>query len=170
MGASPELLGVALSLRAICGRQANILSTASDAERRDFINRIYELVNGDANAAIAKATGDFSVSQPQKTIAIGSSHGELIVDAEGNVIDRHLDNNDPDGGGHLASIIRFDLAEWRGYWDKLDTSDIDILDLGYWYTDTKTGRTAFAPPDAKWRSEIAEVLLERRTAAKAGAS
>ena len=58
MGASPELLGVALSLRAICGRQANILSTASDAERCDFIGRIYELVNGDGNAAIAKATGD----------------------------------------------------------------------------------------------------------------
>jgi hypothetical protein len=58
--AAPELLAVVLFLRAICGRQANILSTASEAERRDFINRVYDLINGDGNDVIAKATGDVS--------------------------------------------------------------------------------------------------------------
>jgi hypothetical protein len=57
-GGIAELLRVILSLRAICGRQANMLSTATDAERRDFIRRVYELVNGEGNTAIAKTFGD----------------------------------------------------------------------------------------------------------------
>jgi len=41
------------------------------------------------------------------------------------------------------------------------TDGIDILDLGYWYTDPKTCQTVFAPPDANWRSDISTILLER---------
>jgi hypothetical protein len=104
-----------------------------------------------------------------KQYTIGSSHGQLIADAEGTVLGRDLDNYDPDGGGHLAQITRFDLAEWRKHWGRPDANSIDILDLGYWYTEPTTGRELYAPPDAKWRSEIAEILLER-SAAKAGAS
>ena len=58
--AAQELLDFALALRAICGKQANILSTASDLERREFVRRVYKLVNTDGNDAIAKATGDAS--------------------------------------------------------------------------------------------------------------
>jgi len=58
--AGPELLKVVHALRKICGRQANILSTATHDERRDFISRVFDLVNGDGNAAITKATGGAS--------------------------------------------------------------------------------------------------------------
>src|SRR5579862_8959762 len=100
---------------------------------------------------------------------VGSSHGELTIDATGSVIDRRLDNNDVDGGGHLARITHFDLSEWRKHWGNPEASHIDILDLGYWYADD-TDKEAYAPPDAKWRTEIAEILLERRIAAGKGAA
>jgi hypothetical protein len=113
--------------------------------------------------------GDFKVKPPaaiadEKQYTVGSSHGELTVDAKGNVTDRRLDNHDPDSGGHLAQIIRFDLVEWQKYWGNPAAHHIDILDLGYWYTDPETKEIAFTPPDANWRSEIAEILLERRGA------
>jgi hypothetical protein len=97
---------------------------------------------------------------------IGSSHGELTINAEGTVIDRRLDNADPDGGEHLARITRFDLEEWRRLRGNPEVGHIDILDLGYWYIDAD-GKKAYAPPDEKWRSEIAESLLGRRAGAGA---
>jgi hypothetical protein len=98
---------------------------------------------------------------------VGSSHGEFTIDIGGYVVERRLDNDDADGGRHLKSITRFDLAEWREYWGDPELDHIDILGLGYWYTNPKTDESAFEPPDAKWRSEIAEILLERRVAAEA---
>ncbi len=47
---------------------------------------------------------------------VRSSHGELTVDARGNVTHRRLDNHEPDGGLHLAAITRFDLGEWLRHW------------------------------------------------------
>jgi hypothetical protein len=91
---------------------------------------------------------------------IGSSHGELTIDAEGYVIQRRLDNEDSDGGKHLKSIARFDLAEWRRHWGQPLPATFDILDVGYWYVAPETNESAFEPPDAKWRLEIAEILLE----------
>jgi hypothetical protein len=96
-----------------------------------------------------------------KQYTIGSSHGELVVDYEGFVTHCRVDNDDADGGRHLKSITRFDLVEWRKHRGNPEASHIDILDLGYWYADPKTSETAFAPPDAKWRSEIAAILLGR---------
>jgi hypothetical protein len=103
-----------------------------------------------------------------KQYTVGSSHGELTIDHQGFIIHSHLDNNDADGGGHLARITRFDLAEWRKHRGNPDTSDIDILDLGYWYTNPETGKADYAPPDAKWRAEVAEILLDRRVSAGNG--
>ncbi len=119
-------------------------------------------------SVILQATGS-DVIQPGKTVpyTVSSSHGELTIDAEGLVIARDLDNNDADGGGHLACITRFDLAEWRKHWGNPDTTDVDILDIGYWYANPSTGKSDHAPPDARWRSEIAEVLLERHAEAAA---
>ncbi len=37
---------------------------------------------------------------------IGSSHGKLTADADGYVIDRDFDNDEQDGGAHLACIVR----------------------------------------------------------------
>jgi hypothetical protein len=103
-----------------------------------------------------------------KQYTISSTHGKLTVNADGHVIECRAGNEEPDGGGHLKSITRFDLAEWRRHWRKPMPLTLDILDLGYWYTDLDTKHAAFAPPDEKWRSEIAESLLGRR--AGAGAS
>ena len=94
---------------------------------------------------------------------IGSSHGELTVDADGYVTECRADNDAASGGGHLASITRFDLIEWRRYWgDNPKTSHIDILDVGYWYTDPVTDSNLYAPPDETWRSEVAEILAHRQ--------
>jgi hypothetical protein len=96
-----------------------------------------------------------------KQYTVGSSHGELTLDGEGYITHCRVDNDDADGGRHLKSITRFDLVEWRKHWGNPEASHIDILDLGYWYTDPKTHETAFALPDANWRAEIAEILLGR---------
>jgi len=99
--------------------------------------------------------------ETQRTVE--SSHGELTVDSGGNVLNRKLDNTDPDGGGHLAAIVLFNLREWQRYWRTSLPTAFDILDLGYWYIDAKTGRTSYVPPVADWRQSIAEILLERKT-------
>jgi len=98
---------------------------------------------------------------------IQSSHGELIADTDGKVTSCIIDNVDADGGAHLASIIRFDIAEWLRCWNNPETLHIDILDLGYWYVDAATTTKLFASPDKQWRSEIAQELFGRRTAARA---
>jgi hypothetical protein len=57
VAAAPELLDVAKLLTRACGIQANLLSTASDAERRDFIKIIFKICDEVAAPAIAKAEG-----------------------------------------------------------------------------------------------------------------
>ncbi len=110
-----------------------------------------------------KAAPSSALQVKDETVrTVGSSHGELTIDAAGNVVNRDLDNSDSDGGGHLATITRFDLGEWRRHWGCPLPESFDILDLGYWYADPATGMTAYEPPDAQWRADIAEILLERR--------
>ena len=96
-----------------------------------------------------------------KHYTIGSSHGKLTADADGYVIDRNLDNDEPDGGAHLASIVRFDIVEWRRFWNNPDTRVIDILDLGYWHSDPRSHKNAYEPPNSKWRAEIAQQMFGR---------
>jgi hypothetical protein len=119
-------------------------------------NALLDLIAHEARAAVALA-------DPMRAdYIISSSHGELTMDALGYVIERRLDNDNADGGGHLACIARFDLAEWRKHWSNPETNQIDILDLGYWHTDPETGEAAYEPPDARWRTEIAEILRQGR--------
>jgi hypothetical protein len=92
---------------------------------------------------------------------VRSSHGQLRIDPAGNVIYREIDNPEPDCGGHLAAITRFDVGEWRRYWGGPLPAVFDILDLGYWYTKPETGETDYAAPVADWRKNIAETLLQR---------
>jgi len=111
-------------------------------------------VRANAAAAIARATPE---AHMHKHHTISSSHGDLTANAEGIVIARDLDNEDADGGGHLAQITRFDLEEeWRRHWKQPLPADLDILDAAYWYTDPTTGREVYAPPDADWRTDIAK--------------
>lgn len=92
---------------------------------------------------------------------VRSSHGELSICARGNVTHRRLENHEPDGGLHLASILRFDLGEWVRHWGEPLPASFDILDLGYWYGDPVTAECTYAPPDAHWRAEIASLLRTR---------
>jgi hypothetical protein len=105
-----------------------------------------------------------------KQYKVGSSHGKLTTDADGYVTDRDLDNDEPDGGAHLARIVRIDIVEWRRFWNNPDTRVIDILDLGYWRADPKTHENIYAPPDAEWRAEIAQKLFARIPAVVNGAA
>jgi len=131
----------------------------SDDDNVYDLYTLLELIAQEARAGLS------AVGTPSVRYTIASSHGELTVDAEGFVIERRVDNDEADGGKHLKSITRFDLVEWRKHWGNPETDRIDILDLGYWHTDPKTNTIAFEPPDAKWRSEIAEILRQRRAAA-----
>lgn len=121
---------------------------------------------------LRKAAPNSALQIKDETVrTVASSHGELTIDAAGNVVNRGLDNFDSDGGAHLATIVRFDIGEWQRHWNEPLPATFDILDLGYWYADPATGMTAYEPPDAKWRADIAEILLERRaTAGEGGAA
>jgi hypothetical protein len=96
-----------------------------------------------------------------KQFIVGSSHGKLTADEDGYVVDRFLDNDEADGGAHLACIVRFDIVEWRRFWNNPDTCVIDILDLGYWHSQPETHEDAYAPPDSEWRAEIAQQMFGR---------
>ena len=105
--------------------------------------------------------------QRERSYIVGSSHGELTINADGTVTARHLDNDDADGGRHLSRIVRFDLPEWRNHWGDSMPSAFDILDLGYWYTGDDDVE-AFEQADAKWRVEIAEAISCRTVAGANG--
>jgi hypothetical protein len=92
---------------------------------------------------------------------VRSSHGELSISPRGDVTDRRLENHEPDGGGHLAAIVRFDLGEWLRHWGEPLPASFDILDLGYWHADPTEGDCSYAPADMKWRMEIALMLQGR---------
>jgi hypothetical protein len=113
-----------------------------------------------AQCELSGKLATFRVASTQQ-YTVASSHGLITVDANGKIIGRRLDNKDVDGGSHIACITRFDLAEWRAHWGNPDTSRIDILDLGYWYTKPGCNEPLYAPPDAQWRKDIAEAMLKR---------
>ena len=114
------------------------------------------------------ANDQSSDARTDRSYIVGSSHGELTITTDGIVIDRRLDNDDADGGRHLAGIVRFDLVEWYSHWGKARPSAFDILDLGYWYTN-EDGTETYAPADAKWRLEIAGIMSGRMVAGGAEA-
>jgi hypothetical protein len=99
-----------------------------------------------------------------KQYTVSSSHGKLTADADGYVIDRDLENDELDGGARVACIVRFDIVEWRRFWNNPDTCLIDILDLGYWHADPTTYENAYEPPNSEWRAEIAQQMFGRMPA------
>ena len=55
--ARADLLAFALNVRAACAVQANLNSTASEADRSRFISDVFRLWNTDGIAATDKSTG-----------------------------------------------------------------------------------------------------------------
>jgi len=80
MVAAPKLLKLAYSLRRFCSIQANLCSTASEAERLQFIRLVYQLMNSLGNEAIAEAEG---------TVDRDGSSGSvrpIVIEVRGGVV------------------------------------------------------------------------------------
>ena len=89
-----------------------------------------------------------------KTLTITGSHGILTVDANsGDVLTLVPFDNSTDYSG----ITRFDLAEWRSYWDaELEGVALDILDVGFW------DGGEYVEAEADWRAEVRQAREARR--------
>lgn len=85
-------------------------------------------------------------------ITVLSSNGEYRMNELGGVISAHATTF------YLPEIIRFDVDEWRDYWQKPLLPTIDILDLGYWYR-KEDGSSGYEPAEMDWRKEIREGIL-----------
>lgn len=88
------------------------------------------------------------------TTTVYGSHGTIDIDPEtGDVIEVRLGKG-PDIDTHYTQILQFDLAEWhQRYPDEALPDNLDILDLGYWYTNHK--QRMYEPPDEEARRLMA---------------
>lgn len=92
---------------------------------------------------------------------VNSSHGTLVIDRHGFVISREIHKCCPinslvsEDHFDLLTAFAFDVLEWERYWGKKlgDVSDLDILDLGYWYVN-KNGEVEYEAPANHWREEL----------------
>lgn len=77
-----------------------------------------------------------------------SSHGTVRFDrASGKVISITRDCPAGQCDGCLPDIVQFDVNEWEDFYpDQIIPDNIDILDIGYWYTFGKQCR-AYESPD-----------------------
>ncbi len=86
-----------------------------------------------------------------KTIQVNSSRGTFTIDAAtGGVISRKLDD---EASIECQRIYQFDLKEWRGQWGIDLPDDLDLLDLGYWYT-TMTNNVEYDLPSSWFRDDL----------------
>lgn len=81
------------------------------------------------------------------TMKVYSSHGIFTINEYGEVVDLELDTDCPDTLKHFKSITKFNLDEYKEYYDQLEP-EYDILDLGYWHGDK------YEKPDYDWRKRI----------------
>jgi hypothetical protein len=81
---------------------------------------------------------------------IQGSWGQLRVDAEtGDVLRLTDESKDAQGEGY-HDIARFDLEEWKRFYNQGTCRGADILDVGYW-----TNEGIYEPAAAKHHGEIA---------------
>lgn len=98
---------------------------------------------------------------PDTIFNVQSSHGVLtaLVD-DGTVVSVDLYEPVDADGRMLKQIAKFDVGEWRKFYDYLEqiepNTSIDILDLGYWLKDG-----SYEPPLDDWRTEFAKDRHER---------
>ena len=82
---------------------------------------------------------------------IESSNGNVFADRDGNVI--HLDESWKDAEPGCMIPLKFDLGEYRDYWQEEPKVCIDILDLGF------AGNLGLIEPAAmEWRREMRKML------------
>ena len=87
------------------------------------------------------------------SIVIHSSQGDIVVAArDGHVIKI---NAGVDADSVFTRIFKFDLKEWMAQWGHPLPTEMDILDVGYWYT--KTDATVhYEEPENEWRANLIE--------------
>lgn len=87
------------------------------------------------------------------TIAIHSSQGDIVCSKrDGHVVKIHPDG---DADKVFTRIFQFDTKEWLAQWGGYLPDDMDILDVGYWYT--KLDATVhYEGPENEWRSRLIE--------------
>jgi len=79
---------------------------------------------------------------------INSIRGVFEVDPDTGVVlqwDPHRDAVIEPGEFDRASINCFNILDWKKTHDHLLPEDMDILDIGYWYTEA-TGEQWYEPP------------------------
>lgn len=87
-------------------------------------------------------------------MSVGSSGGTFEIDHTGRVV--HYDLSDDEDGAALEKIEKFDLEEWRRYWNWEGElpGGFDILDLGFWLKDG-----TYEAPWEHWRDDIRQMGL-----------
>jgi hypothetical protein len=83
-----------------------------------------------------------------KTITVNSSHGYLICDETGTVIEKKIDCG-TSCKTCITDIAKFDFEEWEKRYNRDLDSEIDILDLGCW-----TDKGKYGEPEHDWRTEF----------------
>lgn len=70
---------------------------------------------------------------PQQYLKVSNPHGEFIVDpSTGKVVFKNLSD---DAGSTDRKIVKFDLEEWKKYYNKELPEEVYSLDLGCWLED-----------------------------------
>lgn len=94
------------------------------------------------------------------TITVGGNWGTLTVDkVTGRVLsldERNSDHDDDqseDASGY-RDIVKVDLKEFYEFYGADDASEhIDILDVGFWFTDG-LGGVGYEMPEHDWRADL----------------
>ncbi len=84
-----------------------------------------------------------------------SRNGHLIINPEGYVRSRYIDDGIGDFTGHFRYINRIDLDEWRNHWAKPIPDELDIRDVAYWYKAPDSTAGTYQSADTVWRAEVA---------------
>ena len=122
--------------------------TWSEEELYDFVSSNYDSV---------KSCFTYDDTPLAETIILHSSHGKVVADLNGKVIEAipYGCGGTPDGWA-LSSIRRLDVVEWT-YSHPLQeiAGEHDILDFGYW-----DFRKNYERPCYSWREERERMRLE----------
>lgn len=83
-----------------------------------------------------------------------SSHGEVLVNAEGELLGKLTG---------YADVTKFDVEEYKKWaqsvYPKEDWSkvvQVDILEIGFWWKDTESGEIKYSHPDHVYRQRLAD--------------
>lgn len=87
-----------------------------------------------------------------RTVIVMSSNGKIEINpATGVVVSIKTYPQ-----SELPNVIVFNVTEWRHHYSTDLDDEIDILDIGYWYTDS-IGEIGYEPPCQSFRKDAQEL-------------